>query len=96
MIYLIHYARYDCEIFYSYYNIISNGVNIKTAANRLCSIPVPLAGRHGDTQTNKPLNRDDRDGQIWEPSSPGQPANVTGQPNFEQWLPSGQLCFSHI
>ena len=28
-------------------------------ANRLCSIPIPLAGCHGDTQTNKPLNRDD-------------------------------------
>ena len=27
-------------------------------ANRLCSIPIPLAGRHSNTQTNKPLNRD--------------------------------------
>ena len=27
--------------------------------NRLCSIPIPLAGRHGNTQTNKPLKRDD-------------------------------------
>ena len=27
--------------------------------NRLCSIPIPLAGRHGDTQTNKPLNHED-------------------------------------
>ena len=27
--------------------------------NRLCSIPIPLAGRHSNTQTNKPLNRDD-------------------------------------
>ena len=27
--------------------------------NILCSIPIPLAGRLGNTQTNKPLNRDD-------------------------------------
>ena len=32
------------------------GVKIR---NRLCSIPLPLAGRHSNTQTNKPLNRDD-------------------------------------
>ena len=30
-----------------------------TCFNRLCSIPIPLAGRHGNTQTNKPLDRDD-------------------------------------
>ena len=24
--------------------------------NRLCSMPIPLADRHGVTQTNKPLN----------------------------------------
>ena len=27
-------------------------------SNRLCSIPIPLAVRHGNTQTNKPLNCD--------------------------------------
>ena len=33
--------------------------NDGTQCIRLCSIPIPLAGRHGNTQTNKPLNRDD-------------------------------------
>ena len=45
-------------------NAISSGIQalgIYSAVllNRLLIESIPLAGRHGDTQTNKPLNRDD-------------------------------------